>query len=181
MSRKLAYIYIILCALFVLYITLARATTLVSVGNNIVRDTDGNLEWIDHPFSSRSWTDQTDVADALTYNGTSDWRLPTRTELLTLVNSTHDPKIDPLFHLGNVSNWSCWTSTAVTDRAILRRLIDKSRAYFVFFGNGRVNHAPKKSHYPALFVRSFATIGWKWNNGSYINWNNGEQMELNND
>lgn len=172
------YILITLVILLV-WTTLVFATNLSDAGNNILRDTDNNLEWINHTFTRRNWTAQTAAVAALTYNGISDWRLPTKTELLTLVSSTYSPQIDPLFNLGSIANWTCWSSTAVTDRSLLRRWRDKERAYLVFFGNGRALDAPKKTHKAALYVRTFTASGWKWNNGDYITWNDDTQIDLN--
>lgn len=167
---------ILLIVVLLLIATLASATTLVSVGNNIIRDTDGNLEWINHTFARKTWSAQTSAASALTYNGISDWRLPTKTELLTLVSSTYDPKIDPLFRLGSVANWTCWTSTAASSgRSVL------TKKYAVFFGDGRAITIPYQSHKAALYVRDFSTAGYKWNDNNYISWNNGEQIRFNND
>ena len=135
------------------FICTAYATTLVRYDTDLVQDTDADLIWIDHPFTSLTWTDQTTAAAASTFSGFTDWRLPTKDELLTLVSSTYNPKIDPLFNLGPVRNWTCWTSTAVTSGSILRKSRDKSLAYLVFFGNGKAIYAAKKNHKPALYVR----------------------------
>jgi len=155
--------------------TLAYATTLVSVGNNIIRDTDGNLEWINHTFTRRSWANQTTAASALVYGGISDWRLPTKTELLTLVSSTDSPQIDPLFNLGPVSKWTCWTSTtAVSGHSVL------TKKYAIFFGDGRAITVPYQSHKSALYVRDYVSTGMNWNKlNLYITWNDGTQMETN--
>lgn len=171
---------IILYTLILIFCTFAvSATTLVSVGNNVIRDTDGNLEWINHPFTSRTWSDQTTAVAALTYNGVNDWRLPTCAELLTLVSSTHSPQIDPLFHLGAVGSWSCWSSEAVTSNSILRKYSDKTRAYLIFFGDGRILHAAKKNYNAALYIRDFSTNAWQWNNGTEMVWNNGTAIDQN--
>ena len=152
--KKLKTLLIILSLTF--FICTAYATTLIRYDTDLVQDTDGDLIWIDHPFTSLTWTDQTTAAAASTFSGFTDWRLPTKDELLTLVSSTYNPKIDPLFNLGPVRNWTCWTSTAVTSGSILRKSRDKSRAYLVFFGDGKAIHAAKKNHKPALYVRDIS-------------------------
>lgn len=155
-------------------VALVHATTFVDVGDNIVRDTDGGLEWINHTFKRRNWSDQTSAADDLIYLGVSDWRLPTKTELLTLVSSTHDPKVDPLFILGAVANWTCWTSTSASSgRSVL------AKKYAVFFGNGRALKIPLLSQKAALYVRVYAA-GWEWSSGSVISWNDASYMTPNN-
>ena len=159
-----------------LLVVAAHATTLVNVGDNVIRDTDNDIEWINHTFKRCNWADQTSAASDLTHFDESDWRLPTKAELLTLVSLIPSPKIDPLFKLGKVRNWTCWSSTAVTDKNILRKYVDKSRAYAVFFGNGRSLHMSKRSHKAALYVRS---RGWKWNSGNHMTWNDGTQIKLN--
>jgi len=163
---------IITLTLLLLATTCVFAATFVDVGNNVIRDTDNDLEWINHTFKRRNWTDQTSAVDDLTYLGISDWRLPTKTELLTVVSSTHDPKIDPLFNLGAVRNWTCWTSTAVIGgRSVL------TKKYAVFFGDGRALTVPAQSHKAALYVRD--STGWKWNNDNYMTWNDGSQIRIN--
>jgi len=152
--KKLIYIFLI--ASIVFFICAAHATTLVRYDTDLVQDTDADLIWIDHPFTSLTWTDQTTAAAASTFSGFTDWRLPTKDELLTLVSSTYNPKIDPLFNLGPVRNWTCWTSTAVTSGSILLKSRDKSLAYLVFFGNGKAIYAAKKNRKPALYVRDIS-------------------------
>ena len=138
---------ILTCAVF------AYATTLVRYDTDLVQDTDADLIWIDHTLESLTWADQTTAAAASTFSGFTDWRLPTKDELLTLVDTTQSPRINSLFKLGHVRNWTCWTSTKVVDGSILLKQRDKSRAYLVFFGDGKAIHAAKKNHKVALYVR----------------------------
>lgn len=167
----------ILVAMFLLSVTMfASATDFTSVGNSVIRDTDNNLEWTIRPTASRTWAAQTAAAAAATVNGISDWRLPTKTELLTLVVSTNTPKIDAHFHLGPVSNWALWTSSAITVKKYVPALRD--RAYFVSFFDGQAFHDSKLSRHAALFVRDYAPA-WQWLDGTYITWNDGTQITLN--
>lgn len=166
-------IFIVVVFLICAFASSIYATDLSDVGNNVIRDTDNSLEWINHTFIRRNWTAQTAAVAALTYNGIGDWRLPTKTELLTLVSSTYDPKIDPLFNLGSVANWTCWSSTAAgSGRSVL------TKKYAVFFGNGRALTIPYRSKKAALYVRDYGG-GWLWNNGNEIVWNAATTMDLN--
>ncbi len=176
MFRMKKKLFILLLVSTLLLVAIVHATTLVDMGDKVIRDTDNDIEWINHTFRRCNWADQTSTASDLTHFDESDWRLATKAELLTLVDPIPSPKIDSLFKLGKVRDWTCWSSTAVTDKNILRKHVDKSRAYAVFFGNGRSLHMSKRSHKVALYVRS---RGWRWNDGSHITWNAGTQIKLN--
>lgn len=93
---------------------------------------DGGLDW----EQALAW------AEALTFAGHSDWRLPTAKELQTLVDYTRSPSstgsaaIDPLFQAtpivdeAGVSTWGFyWTSTSHVDAAG-----GASKAVYVAFG-----------------------------------------------
>ncbi len=171
LKRKVAIALVFLFALA----TFAQSTTLVDMGYNIVRDTDNGLEWMNHTFTRRNWADQTQAAGTFIYRGRSDWRLPTKTELLLLVSTTYDPKIDPLFYLGSVRNWTNWTSTSASSgRSVL------AKKYAVFFGNGRALTVPSLSQKAALYVRVYAATGWEWNSSSNITWNDTSNIAPNN-
>lgn len=117
-----------------------------------VSDADNSLMWIERPFTAKSWTAATSHASSYSFAGQSDWRLPTLTELQTLIVSTNTPKIDLLIDLGPPANWSIWSSTEIT----VPSSIFPDQAYLLFFDNGRSFYQSKLSHHAALYVRALA-------------------------
>jgi hypothetical protein len=83
----------------------------------------------------------------LRLHGFDDWRLPTRAELLTLVDDTrHEPAIDTAAFPSCKSNWY-WTSTPCA--------WSSGCAWFVSFGYGYASLAPRGNGYAhARAVRS---------------------------
>jgi hypothetical protein len=72
------------------------------------------------------------ACEKLVLAGATDWQLPTRTQLLTLVDDTrHEPAIDTAFFPKTESAWY-WTSTPCAWRP-------GSAAWCVFFSSGHVN------------------------------------------
>ncbi len=55
-------------------------------GNEIVRDFDSGLAWMKIPEEASSWKEALAYCENLEYAGFSDWRLPNRHELLSLVD-----------------------------------------------------------------------------------------------
>ena len=66
--------------------------------------------WQDTPPVSQDWYNADLYCDNLTLGDYGDWRLPTRAELVNIVDySHHDPSIDPVFV--NVVSDRYWTSS----------------------------------------------------------------------
>lgn len=101
-------------------------------GNHLIADGENNLIWATKPYPPLNQSDAATFASDYIYRGYSNWRLPTKTELLSIVDTTKDPKIDEHFNLGNVANWTCWSSDTFT----ASRTSLPARAYTVFFGDG---------------------------------------------
>ena len=78
-----------------------------------VIDSTSNLQWL-VPYATKKQVDHAKATAAvakLDTLGFTDWRLPTRAELLTLVDDTrHNPAIDIDAFPGTKSDWH-WTST----------------------------------------------------------------------
>jgi len=110
--------------------------------NGTVADTLTTLEW--QQVDDDAYRTQ-DVArtycNGLTLGGSSDWRLPTVKELLTLVNhelTPSSPSIEPVFT--GTDNEVYWSTTPLAGSA--------SKAWGVFFGpgeatNGSVSNAAR--------------------------------------
>ena len=81
--------------------------------NNIVVDNNTGLEWQQTiPSGTYTWDDAMNYCDDLVYAGYRDWRLPTRKELLSIVdNSRWYPAVDTTYFAYS-SNYSdnFWTS-----------------------------------------------------------------------
>ncbi len=85
-----------------------------------------------------------DVCGAATTGGHSDWRLPAKKELMSIVDySRYNPSIDPIF-TGTIAS-SYWSSTTYA--------YDVSLAWVVNFANGDVDYYNKSSSYYVRCVR----------------------------
>jgi hypothetical protein len=80
--------------------------------HEIVRDSVTGLEWQAVAFDKKmTWKEAEKACRDLRLGGHSDWRLPTRVELLTLVDDTRfNPAIDTDAFPNTPSDWF-WTST----------------------------------------------------------------------
>ena len=94
-----------------------------------VLDTTTGLEWQASPFAeSMKHADAVKACAELRLGGHDDWRLPTRAELLTLVDDTrYSPAIDTDAFPNTPNTWF-WTSTVYAG--------DKDYAWVVDFGYG---------------------------------------------
>jgi len=93
------------------------------------------------------WKTALEAAAASNYAGYSDWRLPNRNELLSIVkHSEYSPSIDENYFPGTLSDFY-WTST--TDEGS-----NLSYAWTVFFYNGFSIHRLKTDGEPARIVRN---------------------------
>jgi len=102
-----------------------------------VRDETTGLTWAREPITVDNWTKATEerVASELATSrlaGMDGWRIPTRRELVTLVDDTrHSPAIDTTFFPETASDWF-WTSTVAAPSP-------GDCAWYVNFGYGRAS------------------------------------------
>ena len=103
----------------------------VKTDDNSIHDKDNTYTWCDtnpdtnggNAGTCGSGTDTEDFINALNaenYGGFSDWRLPTREELRSIVDyGRYNPSVDTAFFLKTVSSyyWSSTTYADVTDGA----------------------------------------------------------------
>jgi len=95
---------------------------------NIVTDHLTGLKWQDNAIGSvATWQQAIDRCEALTLGGLSNWRLPTRKELIYIAKyTTLNPALDDVFL--NVGPSSYWSATP--------HIGDSARAWHVYFPNG---------------------------------------------
>lgn len=74
---------------------LPNPASYTDVGGGVVRDNVTCLEWQETPPSEAyTWEQAIGYCDGLTLGGSSDWRLPTRIEMTSIVDFTRSPAID---------------------------------------------------------------------------------------
>jgi hypothetical protein len=98
------------------------------------------------PAGGLEWDQAGAYCACLQLGGHDDWRLPTRIELVSLVDYTRSfPAIDPQAFPDTPGEWF-WTSTERAD--------DRDSAWFVYFENGYSHHHQKdEPNYRARCVR----------------------------
>ena len=98
--------------LILLLLPISGFADLTNRGDGTVYDDAANLLWQISLRGEKNWADATTEAAAATELVFTDWRLPTLTELRTLVDSTYQPQINPMFNPGrHPRDWTIWTST----------------------------------------------------------------------
>jgi hypothetical protein len=102
----------------------------------VVLDRVTHLMWQRQvPVDTHDWEQATAYCACLRLAGHDDWRLPTRIELVSLVDYTRSfPAIDPQAFPDTPSEWF-WTSSIRAD--------DPGSAWFVYFENGYSHHHQK--------------------------------------
>ncbi|WP_045213642.1 DUF1566 domain-containing protein [Desulfonatronovibrio magnus] len=94
---------------------------------------------------TRTWQQALEAAENLNWAGYSDWRLPNRNELHSLVDYTQiNMTIDPVFASVSSSYWSSTTNAY--------HPLDTHRAWLVNFRNGQVDLYSSKS--ASFYVRA---------------------------
>jgi|GEM_PF-699443 len=114
-----------------------RAVRGVLASNNFIDNNDGTvtdtstgLMWQQNGSTQKTWGDALAYCESLTLAGHSDWRLPNRNELQTIVDySRYNPAIDTAF-FPDTAAYYYWSSTTYTDLPV--------NAWYVHFGIGIV-------------------------------------------
>lgn len=105
----------------------------VDHGNQTVTDRATGLMWDQRETSLMNWQAAMAYCEGLSHASYSDWRLPNRNELQSLIDYTKTTA--PLVNVTafpNTSSASYWTSTTTTQSI--------SRAWNLSFANGRVDY-----------------------------------------
>ncbi|MGI6395341.1 MAG: DUF1566 domain-containing protein [bacterium] len=126
----------------------------------IVKDNNTGLEWQrtlpaiydgctggDPAGSTCQWQDAVDYCNGLSYGGHSDWRLPTRKELVTLPDyGKYEPAIDTDVFPDTPFDYYFWSSSSIA--------ANTDNAWHVRFNNGYVSSVRTKTNdYYARCVR----------------------------
>jgi len=97
-------------------LSMAQEAPRFTKANGVVTDSKTTLEWQDdysdneNNIKSANWTDAIDYCESLSLNGQSDWRLPNKKELLSIVDyGTFNPAISSVFKMTTSGNY--WSST----------------------------------------------------------------------
>jgi hypothetical protein len=112
---------------------------------NIVQDTSTGLVWQDTEDNitvKKSWSDAITYCEELVLDGYEDWRLPNRSELISLTDkSIYNPSIKPMINYIS-TDISYWTSS--TDAYSSRY------AWGIDFSNGQADYSDKSD---SVYVR----------------------------
>lgn len=127
-SYLLVILMLLLCS-----VTVYAAPFTASDG--VVTDQGTGLMWQQtDDDTERTWQEALDYCKALTLGGYTDWRLPNKKELESIVDyAAYNPAISPEFSGTDVSYF--WSSTSNTNNTDF--------AWFVYFGSGFVNYGYK--------------------------------------
>ena len=134
---------VILGILSLVLLTCGVATAaLVDNGDETVTDTETGLIWQKATaLGTYTWQQALAYAEGLSIGGHSDWRLPNRNELQTLVDySRYNPAIDPLLEADTMLS-SYWSSTTFAYYTYHAWSVGFNYAGYVF------NHDKSNSYY----------------------------------
>ena len=107
-------------------------------------DSETGLEWQAENIGEMTWDDAVKYAKKLTLNGKSDWRLPTRKELFSLVDGEKYNPCCKTDKLNCVSSYY-WSSTTYA--------FNTSSAWLVNFSYGSVSNGNKSVNVYVRCVR----------------------------
>jgi len=107
-------------------------------GDGTVTDNVTSLIWQqEDDETARIWDDAISYCNDLTLGGYSDWRLPSKKELISIVDyGTYNPSIDTTYFF-NANASYYWSSTTVAGNS--------SFAWYVFFYSGNFNYFNKSN------------------------------------
>ena len=142
MKRQILLVIVFTLSLFVQSSVRAE---FINHGDGTVTDTETGLMWQQNTASPMDWRNALVYAEELELAGHSDWRLPDRNELQSLVDySRNNLAIDPEAFPGTRSS-NYWSSTTHAS--------NNEIAWYVHFYDGLVLNNLKLNYYYARAVR----------------------------
>ena len=131
--------------LLVCWLTPLAAQAVYVDNGATMTDTVTGLEWQKVTMGPMTWKEALAAAENLVLAGKSDWRLPNKNELRSLVDyNRYFPAIDPVF-AATTQPANYWSSTTYENSPY--------GAWLVHFYHGSVNYANKSSSYYLRAVR----------------------------
>lgn len=125
--------------------------------NSIVTDKKNAIYWQDNISSQKSsedWDDAVLYCDELVLNDVDHWRLPTFSELLSIVDYTRvHPAINPVFSF--VKEGTYWTSTGFAPSS--------SRAWTIDFRTGKTYYSYTTTNHAVRCVKDIPVPSAKEN------------------
>ena len=140
--KKLCISAAFMLALFAFTPLFAAFNSATVNGDVIVTDTETGLVWQKTYVSGKTWQKALSYCESLTYAGYSDWRLPNKNELASLVNYE---KYNPASDFPDMPSNYFWSSSTY--------LYSTSDAWYVYFGYGYVDSYSKTSGSDVRCVR----------------------------
>ena len=141
MKKIILFAAFMLTAAFAMPLLAEFSSTTVN-GDVIVTDTKTGLVWQKTYETGKNWQAALDYCENLTYAGYSDWRLPDKNELASLVNYE---KYNPASDFPDMPSQYFWSSST--------RVNNTSSAWNVNFNNGFVDDGSKTNDSNVRCVR----------------------------
>lgn len=133
--------------IILILITFSIINAELSRSENSVRDSETNLQWQDNSAvgdRQRNLMNSIEYCEKLTLDEKSDWRLPNKNELLSIVDYSRDsPSIDDTVFKHTSYDINYWSSTAYANRT--------DYAWNVLFAHGNLYYSDSASY--NLYVR----------------------------
>jgi len=117
-----------------------------SAANCSIKDKITGHEWHKADTTSRNWTTALSFCDSLTYNGKTDWRLPTQKELMAAYNNGIASTVG--------GNWMSLAQMQQYYWSASSQSNSIPNAWNGYLGNGYTTNNPKNTTYRVICVRS---------------------------
>lgn len=124
-------------------VTLSNCTT--DAIHCSIKDKIAGNEWHKADTTDRNWTTALSYCDSLTYNGKTDWRLPTQKELMAAYNHGITSTVGGNWMTIGQMRLNYWSASSQADFI--------NNAWFVEVGYGHTNSSARDSNYRVICVR----------------------------